>query len=121
MYGKVKNMPITLETLMHPISPYAVSKMAAHFMITTYRESYSLFASNGVSIRLRGIVEYVFDKLELDNKLIITDETLLRPNEIDEIYGDNSKTKELLDWKYDLSFFEIIDILVEEEMRNKND
>ena len=29
MYGKVKNMPITLETPMHPISPYGVSKMAS--------------------------------------------------------------------------------------------
>jgi GDPmannose 4,6-dehydratase len=44
MYGRVKSMPIALETPMHPISPYGVS----NFMITTYRESYDLFVCNGV-------------------------------------------------------------------------
>lgn len=48
MYGKVKKMPITVETPMHPISPYGVSKMASYFMISTYRESYNLFVSNGI-------------------------------------------------------------------------
>lgn len=48
MYGRVNAMPITLETPMHPISPYGVSKMASYFMITTYRESYDLFVCNGV-------------------------------------------------------------------------
>lgn len=50
MFGIVNNLPITLETPMHPISPYGVSKMAAYFMITTYRESYNLFTSNGIFI-----------------------------------------------------------------------
>ncbi len=48
MYGRVKNMPITIDAPMHPISPYGVSKMAAYFMITTYRESYGIFVSNGI-------------------------------------------------------------------------
>ncbi len=48
MYGKIERMPITLETAMHPISPYGVSKMASYFMVTTYRESYDLFVCNGV-------------------------------------------------------------------------
>jgi GDPmannose 4,6-dehydratase len=188
MYGKVKNMPITLETPMHPISPYGVSKMASYFMITTYRESYGLFISNGVlfnhesylrsnnffikkvirdaiaiknkkldflkvgnlnvkrdfgfapsyveamwkilqvdraddfiicsgkSILLRDIVRHIFNMMQLDHNLIIEDESLFRPNEIEEIYGDNSKAKKVLDWDYDISFFDVINILIEEEL-----
>ena len=176
MFGDVKELPINLNTPMHPVSPYAISKMAAHFMVMHYRESYNLFATNGVlfnhesylrkekffikkiiksaialkegrlknllvgnldvkrdfgyapkyvesiwkmmqmdkpddfiicsgkSLLLRDIVEYVFNKLGLDKDLIIEDKSLFRPNEIKNIYGDNSKAKEILNWDYDYSF-----------------
>jgi GDPmannose 4,6-dehydratase len=192
MYGRVKTMPITLKTPMHPISPYGVSKMASYFMITTYRESYNLFVCNGVlfnhesflrsdnffikkvvrdsiaiknkkldklvvgnlnvkrdfgyapayveamwkilqsdkaddfiicsgkSILLKDIVGYIFDKLGIDKNLIIENKELFRPNEIEEIYGDNSKAKENLHWDYDISFYDVLDILINEEMRELN-
>jgi GDPmannose 4,6-dehydratase len=189
MYGRVKTMPIKLETPMHPISPYGVSKMASYFMIKTYRESYDLFTCNGVlfnhesflrsnnffikkvikdsiaiknkkldklvvgnlnvkrdfgyapkyveamwkilqaerpddfiicsgeSIFLRDIVEYIFDKFEIDKNLIIENKDFFRPNEILDIYGDNFKAKNDLNWQYNYSFFDVLDILIEEEMR----
>jgi len=189
MYGRVKSLPITLNTPMHPISPYGVSKMASYFMVTTYRESYGLFACNGVlfnhesflrgnnyfikkiiknaiqiknkkltklivgnlnvkrdfgyapkyieamwkmlqfniandfmvcsgkSILLRDIVEYVFDKLKLNKNLIVENKDYFRPNDIVDIYGDNSKTKDILKWDYDYSFFDVLDILIDEEIR----
>lgn len=190
MYGRVKNMPITMQTPMHPISPYGVSKMASYFMITTYRESYNIFISNGIlfnhesflrsnnffikkvirdsiaitnqklqhlkvgnldvrrdfgyapkyveamwkmmqldkpddfmicsgkSILLRDVVEYIFEKMNLDKSLIIQDDSLFRPNEIEDIYGDNSKAKEILNWDYEYSFFDVLDILIDEEMKS---
>lgn len=190
MFGVVKKLPIGLETPMHPISPYAVSKMANYFMISTYRESYNIFASNGIlfnhesylrgnnffikkvirtalniknkkqdnlvvgnlniyrdfgfapkyievmwkilqhdkaddfiicsgqSVLLRDIVNYVFDKLEIDKNLIIDDKSLYRPNEIENIYGDNSKAKNILNWEYNYNFYEVLDILIEEEANN---
>ena len=48
MYGKVDELPITEKTSMHPLSPYAISKASAHWITTNYRESYSLFAVNGI-------------------------------------------------------------------------
>ena len=41
------------------------------------------------------------------------------PNEVEEIYGDNSKAKNILGWKYDMSFFDVLDILIEEEKNSK--
>lgn len=48
MYGKVENLPVTEQTVIHPLSPYAVSKAAAHWTVVNYRESYNLFACCGV-------------------------------------------------------------------------
>lgn len=190
MYGRVDSMPIQIETPMHPISPYGVSKMAAYFMVTTYRESYDIYASNGIlfnhesflrsgnffikkvirdsiaiknktlkelrvgnlnvkrdfgyapkyvevmwkmmqldkpddfiicsgkSVLLKDIVEYIFNKMNLNKKLIVVDESLFRPNEIKDIYGDNSKAKNILDWEYQDSFFDVLDILIDEESNN---
>eukprot|EP00475_Leptophrys_vorax_P006036 TRINITY_DN13674_c0_g1_i1.p1 TRINITY_DN13674_c0_g1~~TRINITY_DN13674_c0_g1_i1.p1 ORF type:complete len:352 (+),score=38.31 TRINITY_DN13674_c0_g1_i1:141-1196(+) len=36
------------KTLFHPRSPYAVSKVAAHWYTVNYREAYGLFACNGI-------------------------------------------------------------------------
>jgi len=48
MYGRVSTCPIDDRTLFNPVSPYAVSKVAAHHTVRVYRDSYSLFAVSGV-------------------------------------------------------------------------
>ena len=48
MYGAVETMPVKLDTPMHPLSPYAISKASAYWLVINYRESYGLFACNGV-------------------------------------------------------------------------
>ena len=48
MYGKVLQVPQTELTPFHPRSPYAVSKVCAHWATVNYRESYGLHASNGI-------------------------------------------------------------------------
>lgn len=35
-------------TVMHPVSPYGVSKLFAYHMVNNYRDSYGLFACNGI-------------------------------------------------------------------------
>jgi GDPmannose 4,6-dehydratase len=48
MYGKVKETPQTEKTPFHPRSPYAVAKAYAFYITQNYRESYGMFASNGI-------------------------------------------------------------------------
>lgn len=48
MYGSVQSLPITLNTPMHPLSPYAISKATAFWTVTNYRESYGIYACNGI-------------------------------------------------------------------------
>jgi GDPmannose 4,6-dehydratase len=48
MFGLPKSHPQNEETLLHPRSPYGVSKVAAHHLVVNYRESFGQFASTGI-------------------------------------------------------------------------
>ncbi len=48
MYGKANELPITEKTALHPVSPYAVSKAASHWMTVNYREAYGVFCCCGI-------------------------------------------------------------------------
>ena len=48
MFGKVTETPQTEKTPFYPRSPYGVAKVYSHWITVNYRESYKLFASNGI-------------------------------------------------------------------------
>ena len=48
MYGKVQEMPQTEKTPFYPRSPYAVAKVYGFWITKNYRESYNLYACNGI-------------------------------------------------------------------------
>lgn len=48
MFGKVQEVPQKETTPFYPRSPYACAKVYAHWQTVNYRESYDLFACNGI-------------------------------------------------------------------------
>lgn len=190
MFGKVDSLPITEESHIHPLSPYAISKVTGHYISIHYRESYGLFTCSGIlfnhesylrgenffirklikgafeiargnlpflefgnldlkrdfgwseryvevmwlmlqqaypddyvissgkSIMLRDLVYYVFDKLKIGRDLIRINPKLFRPREIEDIYGSSEKAKLKLNWNYDMNFFNVLDLIIEEEKVN---
>jgi len=48
LYGQVQATPQSEATPFYPRSPYAVAKLYAHWITVNYRESYGLFACNGI-------------------------------------------------------------------------
>jgi GDPmannose 4,6-dehydratase len=48
MFGKVQEVPQRETTPFHPRSPYGVAKVYAYWATRNYRESYGLFACNGI-------------------------------------------------------------------------
>ena len=48
MFGKVVETPQTEKTPFYPRSPYGVAKVYSHWITVNYRESYNLFACNGI-------------------------------------------------------------------------
>ena len=68
MFGLVQEKQQSESTPFYPRSPYAVSKLYAHWITINYRESYGLFASNGILFNhespLRG-PEFVTRKISI--------------------------------------------------------
>jgi len=48
LFGEVQETPQTETTPFHPRSPYAVAKMYAYWIAVNYRESYDMYACNGI-------------------------------------------------------------------------
>lgn len=48
LFGKVVETPQTESTPFYPRSPYAVAKLYAHWIVKNYRESYGMYACNGI-------------------------------------------------------------------------
>lgn len=48
MFGMVQHVPQTEETPFYPRSPYGVAKVYGYWITKNYRESYNMFASNGI-------------------------------------------------------------------------
>jgi len=48
LYGKVQEVPQNEETPFYPRSPYGVAKLYAYWITKNYRESYGMFAVNGI-------------------------------------------------------------------------
>jgi GDPmannose 4,6-dehydratase len=66
MFGKVQTIPQNEKTPFYPRSPYAASKLFAHWITVNYRESYGIFACSGVLFNhespLRGL-EFITRKV----------------------------------------------------------
>ncbi|WP_019616966.1 GDP-mannose 4,6-dehydratase [Psychromonas ossibalaenae] len=48
LFGEVKETPQKETTPFHPRSPYGVAKMYAYWIVVNYRESYGMYACNGI-------------------------------------------------------------------------
>ncbi len=48
LYGDVREVPQSETTPFYPRSPYAVAKLYGYWITKNYRESYGMFASNGI-------------------------------------------------------------------------
>lgn len=188
------DLPIRENTIINPVSPYGISKAAAHWITKNYRESYGIFGCCGIlfnhesflrshnffvkkviteaikirngtafslkvgnidvkrdfgwapkyveamyhmlqqstpddyvicsnsSVSLRAIIEYTFNYLHIPMNKLVIDKKLYRPTDIADIYGDNKKARQQLNWSYDLPFQDVLKILIDEELAsNGND
>ena len=68
MFGKVREIPQRETTPFYPRSPYGVSKVFGYWITVNYRESYGMFACNGILFNhespLRGL-EFVTRKISM--------------------------------------------------------
>ena len=99
---------------------YAPAYVEAMWLMLQQEKPDDFVIASGKSILLRDIIYYVFDKLNINKNKLVVDQSLFRVADIEQTCGDNSKAKKVLGWKYNLSFYDVLDLLIEEELRNAN-
>ena len=99
---------------------FAPKYVEAMFLMLQQNNSDDFMICSGEAVSLKDILQYVFDKLNISySKFNIVNE-LYRPSEILTIYGNPEKAKQLLNWEYTYHFYDILDLLIDEELKNYN-
>jgi len=190
MFGKVREVPQKETTPFYPRSPYAVSKVFAHWITVNYRESYGMFTVSGIlfnhesprrglefvtrkvthgvakiklglakELRLgnleakrdwgfagdyvramwlmlqqdepedfvvgserahsvRDLCEIAFSYVGLDYRdFVVQDPRFYRPAEVDLLIADATKAHQKLGWQPKVSFEEMIQMMVENDIK----
>jgi GDPmannose 4,6-dehydratase len=95
---------------------YAPEYVKAMWLILQQNHPGDFLICSGNVMPLSSLVESVFHKLGLDQRqYIVQDPSLLRPNDLEIIYGDNTKAKSLLGWEYKMTNEELIQQLIDDE------
>ena len=189
MFGKVLEVPQRETTPFYPRSPYGAAKVFAYWMTVNYRESYGLFACNGILFNhesprrgetfvtrkitkaaariklglqdklylgnldakrdwgfagdyveamwlmlqqdqpedyviatgethsIRELLDAAFDLVGMDwEKYVEVDPRYFRPAEVDLLIGDPSKAKAKLGWTPDVSFEQLVSMMVDADL-----
>ena len=190
MFGGIDSNALSEESKFVPKSPYAAGKLFAHEMTKIYRESYDIFAVNGILFNhespLRGetfvtrkiskavgrisqgiqtkltlgnldafrdwgfagdyvkgmylmmqheqpddwvlssdethtvkeFVKIAFDCVNLNwEDYVVTSKKYERPNEVEHLLGDSSKARTKLNWTPEVSFKELVEMMVDSDIK----
>ncbi len=190
MFGRVLNLPVSEQTPLYPLSPYAISKATAHWMAINYREAYGLFTCCGIlfnhdsylrqstfftkkvildaiaikyqgkerlevgnidvrrdfgfapkyveamylmmtqdkaadylicsgqSVLLKDIIAHIFNRLDIPLSKMVVNPAFYRPTDIEDMFGCPDKARAELGWDYNMTYFEALDRMLEEELYN---
>jgi GDPmannose 4,6-dehydratase len=101
---------------------HAKDYVNAMWLMLQQDEPDDFVCSTGISHTVQDLVEYVFNKLDLDwLRYVMTDKKYLRPEELDFLKGDCSKAKTVLGWKHEYTFETMLDEMIEYWMGELNE
>ena len=116
--GKKKNLVVGNLSLKRDFG-FAPSYVEAMYLMLQHHKPDDFLICSGKSLLLQDIADYVCDKIGIDRRCQIQNKELIRPMDIPDIYGNNTKAKNELKWSYELSFFDVIDRLISEERNER--
>jgi GDPmannose 4,6-dehydratase len=77
--------------------------------------------ATGETHSVRELVELAFACVGLNwKKYVVSDQSLVRPAEVDLLIGDPSKAHRKLGWKPNVAFSELVQLMVEAELEKYN-
>ena len=90
---------------------------AMHLMLQ-HSEPDDFVIGTGESYSVRDLVNYVFNKLNVSAQEHISyDDRYLRPSEVDHLKADISKAKSVLKWQPETKFHQLLDMMIESDLR----
>jgi len=96
---------------------YAGDYVEAMWLMLQQREPTDYVVATGETHSVGDFVELAFDCVGLDGKdYVRVDERLFRPAEVYELCGDFSKARKNLGWEPEVSFNELVEMMVEEDL-----
>lgn len=110
MFGKVQTTPQNESTPFYPRSPYGVSKLASHWMLVNYRESYDLFLTSGILFNH----ESPFRGLEFITKKITNSVARIKKGEMEHVSVGNLNASR--DWGFAGDFVKAMYFMLQSDM-----
>jgi len=93
---------------------HAKDYVEAMHLILTHDKPDDFVCSTGISHTVQELVDYTFDKLDLDPKdYVSTNAKYLRPEELSHLKGDSSKIRKELKWEPEYTFETMLDDMIE--------
>lgn len=90
----------------------------AQIMILEADKADDFVVGSGKSISMQALTEVVFKKIDLNwEQYVRIDSKYFRPTEVDHLRSDPSKIKQTLGWEPKISFNQMIDEMIEHEMK----
>lgn len=97
---------------------YAKDYVEAMWMMLQQDQPDDYVIATGETHSVREFCEIAFARAGLDyKKYVVTDEKFMRPAEVDLLLGDASKAKRQLGWAPKTSFKELVELMVDEDLR----
>jgi GDPmannose 4,6-dehydratase len=91
-------------------------------LINNHSEPDDFVVSTMVTHSVREMVEYVFEKLDLDyKKYVVQNSKFFRSEELEYLKGDSTKIREKLGWKPEYTFETMLDEMIEYWLHKFND
>jgi GDPmannose 4,6-dehydratase len=97
---------------------YAGDYARAMWLMLKQDEPEDYVIGTGRTHKVRDFCKIAFEYVGLDyEQYVVTDERFYRPAEVDILVADNSKAKEKLGWQPEVSFEELITMMVDADMK----
>ena len=96
---------------------YAGDYVRAMWLMLQQKEPDDFVIATGETHSVRELVETAFGYVDLDwKKFVVEDPALRRPAEVDLLVGDASKARRVLGWKPEVSFHQLIRLMVDTDL-----
>ena len=97
---------------------YALDYVDAMWKMLQQDQAEDFVISSGKMHTVRELCEAAFAHVDLDmNKYVAVDPKFYRPAEVQELLGDSSKAKKMLDWEPETSFEDLVKMMVTADLK----